>query len=81
MVQVLGLGLVAPARFVPLSQSLGPVRRRRSAPGPYSSAGLQPERILGVTACNRKQPGLQSARFQDHISCLYPFPQDHISCH
>ena len=36
---------------------------------------------IAVTDCNRNQLGLQSARFQDHIICLYPSPQDHIICH
>jgi hypothetical protein len=35
---------------------------------------------LGVTACNRNGPGLQSARFQAHITCLYPSPPAHINC-
>jgi len=34
---------------------------------------------VGVTACNRNGPGLQSARFQAHITCLYPSPPAHIS--
>src|SRR5712691_1709503 len=32
-----------------------------------------------VTACNRNGPGLQSARFQAHIKCLYPSPPAHMS--
>ena len=35
---------------------------------------------VDVTACNRNQPGLQSARFQDHIHCIYRPAQDHIHC-
>jgi hypothetical protein len=35
---------------------------------------------VGVTDCNRNQPGLQSAHFQDHILCIYPPPQDRITC-
>ena len=35
-------------------------------------------RWVGVVDCNRNAPGLQSARFQDHIICIYPCPQDHI---
>jgi len=36
---------------------------------------------IHVTACNRNRPGLQSARFWDHIKCLYRHSQDHINCH
>jgi hypothetical protein len=36
---------------------------------------------LPVTDCNRNQPGLQSARFPDHIKCLYRPAQDRIICH
>ena len=35
---------------------------------------------LGVTDCNRNQPGLQSAHCQDHIYCIYRPAQDHIIC-
>ena len=35
---------------------------------------------LGVTACNRNGPGLQSACFWDRITCLYRPVQDHIIC-
>jgi hypothetical protein len=35
---------------------------------------------LAVTDCNRNRPGLQSARFWDHIHCLYHPTQDHIIC-
>jgi putative transposase len=35
---------------------------------------------LLVVDCNRNEPGLQSARFPDHILCLYRPPQDHIIC-
>jgi hypothetical protein len=37
--------------------------------------------LLSVTDCNRNRPGLQSARFWDHILCLYRPRQDHIKCH
>jgi len=37
--------------------------------------------MLPVTDCNRNGPGLQSARFWDHITCLYRPGQDHIICH
>jgi len=33
---------------------------------------------IGVADCNRNQLGLQSARFWDHIICLYRPAQDHI---
>jgi hypothetical protein len=33
-----------------------------------------------VTDCNRNRSGLQSARFRDHIRCLYHPIQDHIIC-
>ncbi len=36
---------------------------------------------IAVTDCNRNWPGLQSARFWDHIHCLYRHGQDHIICH
>ena len=36
---------------------------------------------VGVTDCNRNEPGLQSARFWDHINCLYRPAPDHINCH
>ena len=36
--------------------------------------------LVGVTACNRNRPGLQSPRFQDHIICIYRRCQDHIIC-
>ena len=36
---------------------------------------------IGVTACNRNGSGLHSAHFGARIICLYPSPQDHISCH
>jgi hypothetical protein len=36
--------------------------------------------LVSVTACNRNQPGLQSARFWDHINCIYRPAQDHIIC-
>ena len=42
--------------------------------------GDAPARSLSVTDCNRNQPGLQSARFQDHINCIYHPAQDHINC-
>jgi hypothetical protein len=35
---------------------------------------------LSVTDCNRNRPGLQSARFRDHILCLYHPTRDHILC-
>ena len=35
---------------------------------------------IGVAACNRNRPDLQSARFSAHIMCLYPTPPAHISC-
>jgi hypothetical protein len=35
---------------------------------------------LTVTDCNRNRSGLQSARFWDHITCLYRHGQDHIIC-
>ena len=35
---------------------------------------------LCVTACNRNEPGLQSARFGDHILCVYRHGQDYINC-
>jgi DNA invertase Pin-like site-specific DNA recombinase len=35
---------------------------------------------LGVTDCNRNGSGLQSARFWDHIHCLYRRAQDRIIC-
>src|SRR5205807_9953159 len=35
---------------------------------------------IAVTACNRNGPGLQSARFLAHITCLYPTPPAHITC-
>ena len=35
---------------------------------------------IGVADCNRNQLGLQSARFWDHIICLYRPAQDHIIC-
>jgi len=35
---------------------------------------------LHVTDCNRNEPGLQSARFPDHILCLDRLPQDHNRC-
>ena len=37
-------------------------------------------RTLDVAACNRNGPGLQSARFPAHITCLYPSPPAHITC-
>ena len=37
--------------------------------------------LIRVTACNRNQPGLQSARFRDHINCICRPGQDHINCH
>jgi hypothetical protein len=36
--------------------------------------------LLRVTDCNRNESGLHSARFSDHILCLYRPPQDHIIC-
>ena len=36
---------------------------------------------IAVTACNRNGSGLHSAHFWARIICLYPSPQDHISCH
>jgi transposase len=38
------------------------------------------ECVLDVADCNRNQLGLQSARFWDHIICLYRPAQDHITC-
>jgi hypothetical protein len=35
---------------------------------------------VAVTDCNRNGSGLQSARFWDHIKCLYRHGQDHIIC-
>ena len=35
---------------------------------------------VDVTDCDRNRPGLQSARFQDHIRCIYFPTQDHIIC-
>src|SRR5262245_7190165 len=35
---------------------------------------------LGVTDCNQNGSELQSAHFPDHIICIYPPPQDHITC-
>src|SRR5215475_13049461 len=35
---------------------------------------------VALTDCNRNQLGLQSARFWDHIICLYRPAQDHITC-
>jgi hypothetical protein len=35
---------------------------------------------VGVTDCNRNRLGLQSARFRDHIRCIYYPTQDHIIC-
>ena len=50
----------------------------------YIARGMQafdvPGLAIGVTDCNRNQPGLQSARFQDHINCIYHPAQDHINC-
>jgi hypothetical protein len=37
--------------------------------------------LLAVTDCNRNEPGLQSARFPDHIICIYHPGQDRIICH
>jgi hypothetical protein len=55
--------------------------RHAPIPGPSQAKGTDPlgER-LSVTACNRNGPGLQSARFQAHITCLYPSPPAPISC-
>ena len=39
-----------------------------------------PVQRVGVTDCNRNGSGLQSARFWDHIKCLYRHGQDHIIC-
>ena len=36
--------------------------------------------LLPVTDCNRNESGLQSARFPDHIICLYHPAPDHIIC-
>jgi DNA invertase Pin-like site-specific DNA recombinase len=36
--------------------------------------------LVHVVDCNRNGSRLQSARFQDHIICLYPPPQDRITC-
>ena len=36
--------------------------------------------LLAVTACNRNGPGLQSARFPAHITCLYRPCPAHMSC-
>jgi len=36
--------------------------------------------LLGVTACNRNGPGLQSARFWAHMTGLYPSPPAHMHC-
>ena len=42
---------------------------------------MKPElSVVGVTDCNRNGSGLQSARFWDHITCLYRHGQDHIIC-
>lgn len=46
----------------------------RTRPGHGTNQGLR------VTACNRNGSGLQSAYFQDHIKCIYPPPQDRITC-
>ena len=51
----------------------------------FQAAGLQAATVVGetpidVTACNRNGPGLHSARFPAHITCLYPSPPAHISC-
>jgi integrase/recombinase XerD len=39
------------------------------------------QRLLGVVDCNRNGPGLQSAHFQDHITCIQRPAQDRINCH
>jgi hypothetical protein len=44
----------------------------------YKGELIALQRTVVVTACNRNEPGLQSARFWDHIQCLYRPPQDHI---
>ena len=36
--------------------------------------------FVGVMDCNQNTSGLQSAHFQDHIICIYPSPQDRITC-
>ena len=36
--------------------------------------------LLAVRDCNRNGSGLQSRHFWDRIICLYPAPQDHITC-
>jgi ATP-dependent Clp protease ATP-binding subunit ClpX len=45
-----------------------------------SSSSHQGSRSLGVRDCNRNRSGLQSARFRDHIRCIYHPTQDHIIC-
>jgi len=35
---------------------------------------------IHVTDCNGNGSGLQSARFRDHIHCIYHPTQDHIMC-
>ena len=41
---------------------------------------LDDEDRLGVVDCNGNGSGPQSARFLDHIICIYPPPQDRITC-
>ena len=36
---------------------------------------------VGVTDCNRNEPGLQSTEIWDYMICIYPSPEDRIPCH
>jgi hypothetical protein len=54
-----------------------PPRAKRDSP-PFAGLPRKPNCPVCVTDCNRNQPGLQSARFPDHIKCLYRPAQDRI---
>ena len=61
-----------PKMLTGLSQK-GTVARYRDYPLPCHGLAMLP-----VTDCNRNWPGLQSARFRDHMNGLYRHGQDHI---
>src|SRR6266404_9497155 len=54
--------------------------RRHAMPDNIGPVAIGAVQHLGVTACNRNGPGLHSARFLAHITCLYPSPPAHITC-
>src|SRR5262249_12548858 len=53
----------------------------RGDPIPSRPEGFAVAMALAVADCNGNGSGLQSAHFQDHITCIQRPAQDHITCH